>query len=97
MAPPKGHIPWNKGKKMSQKYIEANRQGHLGTILSEKTKHNMSVAHMGNKSNTGNKFTKENKIEEGTDVILKEYSNYEFNFDNERLYRVKNNQILATV
>ena len=45
----------------------------------------------------GNKFTKENKIEEGTDIILKEYSNYEFNFDNERLYRVKNNQILATV
>lgn len=45
----------------------------------------------------GNKFTKENNLPEGTDLFLKEFSNYEFNFDNERLYRVKNNQILATV
>ena len=45
----------------------------------------------------GNKFTKDNNIKEGEDLFLKEYSNYEFNFDNERLYRVKNNQILATV
>ena len=45
----------------------------------------------------GNKFTKENNLLEGTDLFLKEFSNYEFNFDNERLYRVRNNQILATV
>lgn len=45
----------------------------------------------------GNKFTKENNLPEGTDLFLKEFSNYEFNFDNERLYRVRNNQILATV
>jgi len=45
----------------------------------------------------GNKFTKENNLLEGTDLFLKEFSNYEFNFGNERLYRVRNNQILATV
>lgn len=45
----------------------------------------------------GNKFTKENNLLEGTNLFLKEFSNYEFNFDNERLYRVRNNQILATV
>ena len=55
----KGHIPWNKGKKMTQEYIEANRQGHLGKKLSEETKKNMSLAHMGNKSFTGKTFTSE--------------------------------------
>lgn len=44
----------------------------------------------------GNKFTEEICIEEGTKVLLKDYSNYEFNFDNERLYRVRNNQLLGT-
>ena len=70
MAPKKGNIPWNrgtkgimkawnKGKQMSQEYIEANRQGHLGKKLSEKTKRNMSIAHLGNKSFTGKTFTEE--------------------------------------
>ena len=68
MSAHKGQIPWNKGtkgimkawnkgKKMSQKYIEANRQGHLGKKLPLQTRTNMSIAHKGNKSFTGKTFT----------------------------------------
>jgi len=44
----------------------------------------------------GNKFTEENGIKVGDRVVLKDYSNYEFNFYDERLYRVRSNQIVAT-
>jgi hypothetical protein len=62
MAPKKGSIPWNKGKTMSPEICEANRQSHLGKKLPQITKDNMSIAHLGNKSNTGRHFTLEHRL-----------------------------------
>jgi hypothetical protein len=45
MAPPKGFLPWNKGKTniYSPEVIESNRQKHLGKKLSEEHKQKISL------------------------------------------------------
>lgn len=45
----------------------------------------------------GNKFTSKNNILVGDKVVLKDYSNYEFNFNSERLYRVRNDHVIGTI
>ena len=45
----KGHIPWHKGKKMSENFKEICRKRMLGHRLSEETKKKISITHKGKK------------------------------------------------
>lgn len=57
MAPPKGYIPWNKGKTniYSKETLESNRQKHLGIAHSEEHKKKIG------ESLKGRVFTEEHK------------------------------------
>jgi len=52
MAPLKGTIPWNKGKKWPQEIIEKFKIAHRGKVLSEEHKKNISKANSGKKRTT---------------------------------------------
>ena len=43
----------------------------------------------------GNAFTEQNGVKEGNKVFFKDFSTHEFNFDNEKLYKMKNKQLLG--
>ena len=43
----KGKEPWNKGKKMSQEYININSKSHLGKTPSIETRIKLSLSHKG--------------------------------------------------
>lgn len=43
----------------------------------------------------GNQFTESQGIKQGSKVFFKDYSNYEFNIYGEKLYRMKNQQLVA--